>query len=189
MVIIVDEKDNPIGQMPKLEAHRKAVLHRAFSVFIFNDDGKLLLQKRACSKYHSGGLWTNTCCSHPQPGQQTQLAAESRLMFEMGMKTELEYLFNFTYKSEYDNGLAEHEIDHVFIGYSNEIPQINTEEVSEWKYESVDFLRNDIRKNSCFYTSWFAIVLENFQEYIYERFQQYRLLTAANELNRHLVIR
>ncbi|MBN1820393.1 MAG: isopentenyl-diphosphate Delta-isomerase, partial [Prolixibacteraceae bacterium] len=113
-VICVDENDNPIGEMEKMEAHEKAVLHRAFSVFIFNSKKELLLQQRSAGKYHSALLWTNTCCSHPVPGELTENAAKRRLKEEMGMNAELKFLFKFQYKAPFDNGLTEHEIDHVF---------------------------------------------------------------------------
>ena len=115
-VILVNERDEPVGAMEKIEAHRKGVLHRAFSIFVFNKQGDLLLQQRAANKYHSGGLWTNTCCSHPEPGQQTKDAATKRLTEEMGFTTPLEKIFEFTYHTNFDNGLTEHEYDHVFTG-------------------------------------------------------------------------
>lgn len=162
MVILVDENDTAIGAMDKLEAHEKACLHRAFSVFIFNSDGKLLLQKRADSKYHSGGLWTNTCCSHPAPGQDTVEAAHQRLMMEMGMDTELEYVLKFKYRSAYENGLTEHEIDHVFIGHTDDIPDVNPEEVSAYKYVSLEDLQVDIDLHPEIYTTWFRIISKDF---------------------------
>jgi len=162
MVILVNEDDLPIGTMPKLEAHEKACLHRAFSIFIFNSKGELLLQKRADNKYHSGGLWTNTCCSHPLPGQQTSDAARIRLQMEMGMDTPLEYILKFTYKSPYENGLTEHEIDHIFIGCTDDIPLINKDEVSEYKYISLDDLTTDINLHPEKYTTWFRIISKEF---------------------------
>jgi len=162
MVILVDDNDLAIGEMPKMEAHEKACLHRAFSVFIFNSKGELLLQRRAESKYHSGGLWTNTCCSHPFPGQDTAEAARSRLMMEMGMDTPLEYILTFTYKSPFENGLTEHEIDHIYIGCTDEKPVINPEEVSEYKYISLKDLQEDISLHPEKYTTWFRIISSDY---------------------------
>ena len=131
-VILVDTKDNQTGISEKLEAHKKGLLHRAFSIFLFNDQDQLLLQKRADEKYHSGGLWTNTCCSHPSPGEFLIKSAQNRLKEEMGISTSLSPLFSFIYKAEFDNGLIEHELDHVFIGTFNANPLPNPEEVGEW---------------------------------------------------------
>lgn len=162
MVILVDENDQPTGIMPKLQAHERGALHRAFSIFIFDSAGRLLLQKRAAGKYHSGGLWTNTCCSHPAPGEDILDAALNRLFLEMGLKAKLTYLLKFTYKSAYSNRLTEHEIDHIFIGRSDERPVINPEEVSDFKYMSVPEIRRDIRLSPDKYTSWFRIICERF---------------------------
>jgi isopentenyl-diphosphate delta-isomerase len=134
-VILVDENDTQVGLMPKLEAHQKGLLHRAFSVFIFNNNHQLLLQKRAVSKYHSGGLWTNTCCSHPREGEETINAANRRLIEEMGIKTNLRKVFDFIYKAELDNELTENEFDHVFYGLYNEDPIINTEEADDFQVD------------------------------------------------------
>ena len=131
-VILVDENDTPIGICEKLEAHKKKLLHRAFSVFIFNDKNELLLQRRAISKYHSGGLWTNTVCSHPAPGEDTISAAHRRLVEEMGFDTEVKEVFTFSYKHEFDNGITENEFDHVIVGKYNNDPISNPEEVEEW---------------------------------------------------------
>ena len=138
-VILVDKHDRQMGLMEKQEAHVKGLLHRAFSIFIFNKDNKLLLQKRAFKKYHSGGLWTNTCCSHPRENETTIDAAHRRLNEEMGMECKLELKFNFIYKAQLDNNLYEHEFDHVFFGFSNDLPKINKLEVDSYKYESLDF--------------------------------------------------
>ena len=129
-VILVNEQDAPIGVMEKMEAHKTGTLHRAFSIFIFNSQGEMLLQQRAKGKYHSGGLWTNACCSHPQPGEQVEKAAERRLMEELGFSTSLEKVFDFLYKAGLDNGLTEHEFDHVFVGEYNGAINFNTEEVA-----------------------------------------------------------
>ena len=156
-VILVDEKDNEIGTMPKMEAHVSGVLHRAFSVFIFNQNGELLLQQRALDKYHSGGKWTNTCCSHPRVGEETLAAANRRLLEEMGMECELNYGFNFLYKADVENGLIEHEFDHVYYGICDDLPAINLTEVAAYKYVKIDTLRLDLEKNPALYTEWLKI--------------------------------
>ncbi len=158
-VILVDENDHPIGQMEKLEAHQKGLLHRAFSVFIFNSKGELLIHRRAANKYHSPNLWTNTCCSHPRPGENALDAANRRLMEEMGMKTNLSHAFEFMYKVGFDNGLTEHEYDHVFFGYTDAKPEINPEEVSEFEYVSMKELVQMIENQPNQYTAWFKICL------------------------------
>ena len=137
-VILVDEQDRPIGLMEKQAAHIGPHLHRAFSVFIFNSKGELLLQQRALSKYHSPGLWTNTCCSHPRAGETLEEATSRRLKEEMGMSCPIHEVYTFIYMAPVGQGLTEHEFDHVFIGQSDDIPAINTEEVASWKYMSID---------------------------------------------------
>jgi len=159
-VILVDKNDRPVGQMEKMQAHREGKLHRAFSVFIFNSENELLLQQRALSKYHSGGLWTNTCCSHPRMGESNEAAANRRLMEEMGMRCTLIYGFNFIYKAEFPDGLIEHELDHVFFGKSDQLPEINKEEVESYKYMNLRTLKEDIEQNAQFYTPWLKICLE-----------------------------
>lgn len=159
-VILVNEADEQIGVMEKMEAHRKGVLHRAFSVFIFNDKGEMLLQQRALDKYHSGGLWTNTCCSHPRPGEDTLQAAKRRLMEEMGIKVELEPKTTFTYKTDFSNGLSEHEFDHIFIGKFNGEPGINKEEVNAFAWKNSEAIKSSILQNPDLYTSWFKIAME-----------------------------
>lgn len=165
-VILVDENDLPQGQMEKLEAHEKGVLHRAFSVFIFNSKNELLLQKRAQHKYHSGGLWTNTCCSHPRVGEDNLEAANRRLMEEMGIGSVLNYLFNFTYKVKFDDGLTEHELDHVFYGLCDDLPVINPEEVAAYRYLSLSDLKKDIELHPDRYTSWLKICLDKVVEHL-----------------------
>jgi isopentenyl-diphosphate Delta-isomerase len=160
LVILVDEQDNQIGLMPKTEAHKKALLHRAISVFIFNSNGEWLLQRRALTKYHSSGLWTNTCCTHPMPGETNMDAANRRLRQEMGMQCPLKELFSFTYKEALDNELTEHEFDHVFIGITDSIPQINPNEVTEFNYINYSELILDIQKNPNHYTVWFKKIVE-----------------------------
>ena len=165
-VILVDEKDNQVGLMPKLEAHQKGLLHRAFSVFIFNSDYKLLLQKRASSKYHSGGLWTNTCCSHPRDGEDIIDAANRRLNEEMGIKTSLRKVFDFIYTAELDNSLIENEFDHVFYGVYDIDPILNKEEAEDFKWIDMETLKNDIENNTDQYTVWFKIAFDYFYNYL-----------------------
>ena len=161
-VVLVDKNDNPIGLMEKIEAHRRGLLHRAFSVFIIDDASRLLLQKRSQTKYHSPGLWTNTCCSHPRNGEIVIDAANRRLMQEMGMSANLKHMFSFIYRAEFDNGLIEHEFDHVFIGKSNSDPVINSDEVCEWKWTEIKKIKKDIIENSHHYTEWFKIIFNKF---------------------------
>ena len=165
-VVLVDEKDNQVGLMPKLEAHQKGLLHRAFSVFIFNSDYKLLLQKRASSKYHSGGLWTNTCCSHPRDGEDIIDAANRRLNEEMGIKTSLRKVFDFIYTAELDNNLIENEFDHVLYGVYDIDPILNKEEAEDFKWIDMETLKNDIENNTDQYTVWFKIAFDYFYNYL-----------------------
>ena len=165
-VILVDKNDNQVGLMPKLEAHEKGILHRAFSVFIFNSKYELLLQKRASSKYHSGGLWTNTCCSHPREGEDILDAANRRLDEEMGIKTSLRKVYDFIYKAELDNQLTEHEFDHVFYGVFDNDPTLNKDEAEDFKWVDMETLNNDIIKNEDNYTVWFKIAFEYFYNYL-----------------------
>ena len=159
-VILVDEQDNPIGLMEKQAAHVEPHLHRAFSVFVFNSKGELLLQQRALSKYHSPGLWTNTCCSHPRDGETLEEATSRRLMEEMGIACALHEVYTFIYKAYVGEGLTEHEFDHVFIGQSDDLPNINCDEVEAWKYMSLDDLKADIEHHPEHYTEWFKITFE-----------------------------
>ena len=165
-VILVDENDLPIGTMEKLEVHQKALLHRAFSVFIFNSKGEMLLQKRAENKYHSPALWTNACCSHPAPGESTITAATKRLQEEMGFTTTLEKVFDFIYKAPFDNGLTEHELDHVFIGtYDNEISPCR-EEVSDYCYMATAEIKDSLQSHPQKYTEWFKIAFPKLLAYL-----------------------
>ena len=159
-VILVDNSDHQIGLMEKQAAHIGPHLHRAFSVFIFNSQGELLMQQRALSKYHSPGLWTNTCCSHPRDGETVLDAALRRLMEEMGMACEIHEAYTFIYKASVGQGLTEHELDHVFIGKSDAIPVINTDEVASWKYMSIEDLQKDLASYPALYTEWFKITFE-----------------------------
>lgn len=170
-LILVDEFDNEKGVITKTEAHQTGALHRAVSVFIINKDGKWLLQQRALNKYHSAGLWTNTCCSHPFPGEPVQKAASRRLMEEMGIQTEIIPLFNFTYKEILENGLTEHEFDHVFLGYYDSLPFINTDEVMDFRYLSFDEIQTEIDLNPGNYTVWFRKIFEQVNDHILNRKQ------------------
>jgi len=160
-VILVDQNDKPLGTMEKMEAHVKGALHRAFSIFIFNSKGEVLLQKRAADKYHSARLWTNTCCSHPMPEEDTTVAAHRRLNEEMKLSADLVPLFKFKYFASFDNNLNEHEMDHVYYGISDEIPQPDPTEVEEWKYENISFIQEDIINNPDLYTEWFKICFDD----------------------------
>jgi isopentenyl-diphosphate delta-isomerase len=160
-VILVDERDNDIGMMEKMQAHREGKLHRAFSVFIFNDRNELLLQQRALDKYHSAGLWTNSCCSHPRPHETIKDAANRRLFEEMGIGCDLSIKTSFIYKTAFENGLMEHELDYILTGRFNFEPAINPEEVANYKWLSLDAIRQDIALHPEHYTSWFKIALEN----------------------------
>ena len=165
-VILVNDKDEQIGLMPKLEAHEKAVLHRAFSVFILNSKNEIMLQQRARHKYHSPLLWTNTCCSHQRAGETNIQAGSRRLFEEMGFKTELKELFHFIYKAPFDNGLTEHELDHVMIGYYNEDPSVNPEEVEDWKWMGIDAVKADMTSFPKQYTVWFKIIFDEFYHFL-----------------------
>lgn len=161
-VILVDEQDNALGLMEKMEAHRKGVLHRAFSVFVLNEKGELMLQQRASQKYHSGELWTNTCCSHPRDGETSEEAAHRRLMEEMGFDCDIKKGLEFTYRAELDKGMIEHEYDHLFIGRYDGEPEINHDEVMAWKWMNIDLLSKDIVDNPNNYTEWFKIIYQSF---------------------------
>lgn len=159
-VILVNENDEQLGLMPKMEAHEKARLHRAFSVFVFNDDGELLLQQRAADKYHSPTLWTNTCCSHQRDGESNIEAGKRRLQEEMGFVCDLKEVFWFVYKAPFDNGLTEHELDHVMVGYFNGYPEINKDEVESYKWMTLEDVKTDIKNHPEYYTEWFKIIFK-----------------------------
>ncbi len=165
-VILVDENDKQIGTMPKMEAHEKALLHRAFSVFIMNDKGETMLQQRAADKYHSPLLWTNTCCSHQRIGESNIEAGKRRLQEEMGFVAELDELISFVYKAPFDNGLTEHEYDHVMIGSYDGTPKLNPDEVADWKWMKPEAVRMDIDRHPERYTAWFKIIFEKFYDHI-----------------------
>ncbi|WP_430611962.1 isopentenyl-diphosphate Delta-isomerase [Flavobacterium sp. JP2137] len=165
-VILVNEKDEPIGLMGKLEAHEKGLLHRAFSVFILNERNELLLQQRAAEKYHSPLLWANSCCSHQRDGESNIQAGQRRLEEEMGFSVPLKEVFSFIYKAPFDNGLTEHEFDHVMIGYFDGEPVINLEEVAAWKWMTIEAVREDMERNPEVYTAWFKIIFAQFYPYL-----------------------
>lgn len=160
LIVLVDEKDSETGTSEKIAAHRDGgKLHRAFSIFVFNNRGEMLLQQRAAEKYHCAGMWTNTCCSHQRPGETLEQAAHRKLEQEMGFDTRLKEIFKFTYKASFDNGLTEHELDHVFVGRFDGKPKPNPEEVGDWRWVGMPELKEDIAKNPSKYTPWFKIVL------------------------------
>jgi isopentenyl-diphosphate Delta-isomerase len=160
-VILVDTDDNELGTMEKMEAHRIGLLHRAFSILLFNAKGEILLQKRVMSKYHSGGLWTNTCCSHPLPNESMQEATRRKLLQEMGIDLQPTFSYKFIYKVALDKALLEHECDHVFLGQFDGTPVINPEEVEDWKYVDVQSLKIDMQKNPEAYTEWFKLIMNH----------------------------
>ncbi len=165
-VVLIDNDDNQLGLMEKMQAHQQAALHRAFSVFVFNENDEMLLQQRALSKYHSPGLWTNTCCSHPRDGESYIAAAQRRMMEEMGMQCELTEKFSFIYKADVGQGLTEHELDRVFMARSNQIPIINKDEVESWRYASVKDVREDMNAHPERYTEWFKIAFDRVESFL-----------------------
>ena len=165
-VILVDQNDQEVGQCEKIEAHEKALLHRAFSVFVFNDKNELMIQQRALSKYHSPGLWTNTCCSHQREGESNIEAGKRRLQEEMGFSTELKDTISFIYKAPFDNGLTEHEFDHILVGNFKGKPDLNPDEVAEWKWMSLDAIEKDMQTNPSIYTEWFKIIFDKYYSHI-----------------------
>ena len=165
-VILVDENDNPLGEIEKIEAHKKALLHRAFSIFIFNDRDELMLQQRAAHKYHSPELWTNTCCSHPKPGETLSEAAHRRLPQEMGFDCKMEKIFDFIYKAKLDKDLTEHEFDHVFFGRYNKSPHINREETGKWKWMKMEDIDDDMKTQPENYTVWFRLAFQKVYDYL-----------------------
>jgi isopentenyl-diphosphate delta-isomerase len=164
-VILVNEQDEQLGVMEKIKAHETATLHRAFSVFIFSHTGEMLLQQRAASKYHSAGLWTNACCSHPRPGEETIAAAGRRLNEELGFKTELHKIFDFTYKADFSNGLTEHEFDHVYVGKYNGTITPDKKEVSNYTYKSLPEIESNLQLHPQKYTAWFHIAFPKIKEW------------------------
>lgn len=165
-VILVDQFDNQIGTMEKLKAHEEGKLHRAFSIFIFNSQGQLLLHKRAKDKYHSASLWTNTCCSHPRPGESVKEAAKRRIKEEMGFDCEVKPLYEFIYFQPLENGLSEHELDHVLIGNYDKNPIVNKAEVDDWKYVSLNTIDLELTKNPENYTAWFKLIYPKIKTFL-----------------------
>lgn len=165
-VILVDSQDHVLGEMEKMEAHEKGVLHRAFSILIFNSQGDWLIHKRANSKYHSAGLWTNTCCSHPRPGERIEDALKRRLMEEVGLTADLHFDHSFIYKTALENGLLEHEFDHVYVGKTDLVPILNEQEVSEFRYIQTDVLKAEIETSPEKFTVWFKMI---FNQYLQNR--------------------
>lgn len=163
-VVLVDTQDRALREIDKMEAHVNGWLHRAFSVFIFNSEGEMLLQQRARHKYHGGGLWTNACCSHPRWGEDVKLSAENRLRYEMGITGKLDFAFSFIYKAEVENGLTEHELDHVFLGRSDASPLPNPEEVNDFKWQDFDGILRDVATNPSGFTHWFRKALPRISE-------------------------
>ncbi|UII26583.1 isopentenyl-diphosphate Delta-isomerase [Fulvivirga maritima] len=163
-VVLVDQHDQELGTMEKIETHRKGLLHRAFSLFVFNSQNELLIQKRASHKYHSAGLWTNTCCSHPRKGEAITDAAKRRLVEEMGMTSDSEFLYKFIYKVDLEGEMVEHELDHVLIGYTDATPNPNPEEVESYLYDSMENIQEKINSNPDEYTYWFKIIMETLPE-------------------------
>lgn len=166
MLILVNELDEPVGSMPKTEVHLKGVLHRAFSVFLFNTRGEMLLQQRAIHKYHSAGLWSNTCCSHPRLGETVEQAVRRRLVEEMGITADVQFLFKFRYKAALENGYTEHELDHVYFGVSDAIPLLNKEEVKDWRYVSMEAVKAEMKQHPEKFTAWFKICFEEVERNI-----------------------
>ncbi len=162
MLVLVGEHDEELGQMEKMAVHQKGLLHRAFSVLLFNEANEMLLQQRSAQKYHAAGLWTNACCSHPLPGETLPKAVQRRLQQELGLAAEVTKLGEFVYRAEFDNGLIEHEYDHVFWAKTSATPQINTDEVANWQYMSLADLQIDMQKYPAKYTPWFKLIMSRF---------------------------
>ena len=165
-VILVDSNDEKVGLMPKMEAHQKGLLHRAFSIFIFNSQNELMLQQRALHKYHSPGLWTNTCCSHQRDRESSLEAGSRRLLEEMGFQTPLKETFSFIYTAAFDNGLTEHEFDHILVGNYDDSPIINKEEVASWKWMNMEDVKESIQDKPDLYTAWFKIIFDKFYQHL-----------------------
>lgn len=163
-VLLVDDGDHPAGEMDKLEAHQQGALHRAFSVLLFDRKGQLLLQQRATDKYHSGGLWTNTCCSHPDPGESVEEGASRRLREEMGLEAPLKKLFTTRYYLELGDGMIENEFDHVFIATSDEEPQVNSEEVMDQRFASKEEIEDELQASPETFTEWFKVIWQEYTE-------------------------
>lgn len=163
-VILVDENDRQTGICEKLEAHQKGLMHRAFSIFLFNNKGEFLLQQRADEKYHTPGLWSNTCCSHPRPDEEMEEALQRKLFQEMGIHAPVEKIFDFRYRADFENGLIENELDHVYFGEFNDVPKPNPAEIQAWKYSSFEEIKKEIAKDGSMFTPWFKLVLDRVNE-------------------------
>lgn len=170
-VILVNERDEEKGVAGKLQVHRAGWLHRAFSIFIFNDKGEMLLHQRALGKYHSGGLWTNACCSHPEPGEDTLAAAHRRLKEEMGFETTLEKAFDFIYKADVENGLTEHEFDHVFTGEYNGPIDFSTAEVMDYCFKSMEEVNQSLQQTPEKYTTWFRLAFPGIENWWNKKYE------------------
>lgn len=165
LLILVDENDQEVGLMEKLSVHQEGLLHRAFSAFIFNSNDELLLQRRATGKYHSGGLWSNTCCSHPISSEKISETVPRRLKEEMGISSETYFLFKFIYRAAFENGLVEYELDHVYFGRSDEKPDPDSSEVMDWKYMNLELIHEDVCLNPQNYSAWFKFCLPEIMKY------------------------
>ncbi|MEN9334052.1 MAG: hypothetical protein RLY35_1232 [Bacteroidota bacterium] len=170
-VILVNEADQEVGRCEKMLAHEEGLLHRAFSIFLFNPEGEMLLHRRALTKYHSGGLWTNACCSHPMPGIAIEYTLQEKLQQEMGIQCPLEFAFSFLYKAKLDNNLTEHELDHVYIGQFNGAPQPNPEEVADWRYFSIPEISSLMVTQPQMFTEWFKIAFQQVVQSIEKKYQ------------------
>jgi isopentenyl-diphosphate delta-isomerase len=170
-VILVNKNDEVTGSMEKLEAHKQGLLHRAFSIFVFNSRGEMLMQQRAINKYHSGGLWTNACCSHPQPGEETVAAAKKRLKEEMGFEIPVTKIFDFVYKTKFDNGLTEYEFDHVFAGEYDGVVNYDKTEVMNVCYKSMQAINNLLKTQPEKYTAWFHLAFPKMENWWTERYK------------------
>ena len=169
LLILVDKNDRETGSLDKLTVHRTGVLHRAFSIFIFNSRNELLLQQRAEGKYHSGGLWSNTCCSHPLKDENMKETVTRRLKEEMGIECPVEFKFSFIYKHQFENGLTEHELDHVYFGMCNQIPSLNPEEVKAYRYVNLEILEKEISENPELFTVWLKICFPLVVQYYFKK--------------------
>ncbi len=172
-VVLVNENDEVLGAMEKMEAHQKALLHRAFSIFVFNSKGEMLLQQRAAHKYHSPGLWTNACCSHPQPGEETAAAAIRRLQEEMGFVIPVQKVFDFVYKTAFDNGLTEYEFDHVFAGEYEGPVLFNADEVQDICYKAMPEISKSLQTHPQKYTAWFHLAFPRIEKWWNERYNKH----------------
>ncbi len=161
-IVLVNDKDEAIGVMNKLLVHQKGILHRAFSIIILNDNGQMLIHQRHINKYHSGGLWSNACCSHPKKDEKTIDAAKRRLHEELNISCPLKHIFSFTYKVSFENNLIEHEFDHVFIGRTNQTPDFNTDEISNIKWLDIDLLLEKVKKEPYKFTFWFKLLMNDY---------------------------